>query len=84
MGDDATPILNFTLAVHESSELTSDFRAWRQRTSVPCARYLAPELISNDSMIPTSASDVYALACIAYEVSKRDHIPPLCPVSYLS
>lgn len=68
MCDDGMPILNFTLAIHESSELSSDFRAWRQRTSVPCARYLAPELIANDSMIPTVETDIFALGCVAYEL----------------
>lgn len=68
MGDDATPIFNFTFAVHESSEHTSDFRAWRQRSSAPSSRYLAPELINDDTRLPTMASDVYAMGCIAYEL----------------
>ncbi|EJD52724.1 kinase-like protein [Auricularia subglabra TFB-10046 SS5] len=73
MGDDGVPVLNFTLAIHESSELSSDFRAWRQRTSVPCARYLAPELIANDSMIPTMQTDIFALGCVAYELFSGRH-----------
>jgi serine/threonine protein kinase len=33
------------------------------------ARYLAPELLAEENVYPTTESDVYALGCLGLEVS---------------
>ncbi|MCJ8170440.1 serine/threonine-protein kinase [Atopomonas sediminilitoris] len=71
LGDDAITLFDFGLGQAEESRLPGLPRLARSRFAAWTPRYAAPELLDGGEL--TAAADVYALACVLYELASGQH-----------